>query len=662
MPSIAHTPDQRFTGPLAKAWPGISTGMLADSLARPEDSLPVPPARDRAVWSADRVHTPTLRALRERAEAERGCAWPTPLAHLYARYFRDGDRDTYEQLVFARQRRLTRAAVVAAVTLDPLWMDEVTDGVTLLCEQSSWCWPAHDDTFTAHGAVVPTVTDPYLDLGAGEVAAQLAWVDHLLGDQLDARVPGLRARVRHEVDRRVLAPFTERRDWHWLGLDGDVHNWSAWIHGNVLVAALRLVADMGRRAALVDLVVQGLDRYVASLPPDGAIDEGYAYWWNGACRALEALDVLAHATRGALDAVPVEALRATVAFPHRTHLGGAWYLNHADGPARPPARQPWDALDRAARRAGDHDAQAHAAAHRSAGGPLSHEDHGLGRLLRALTDPQWVDAAPGSSPLPREVWYASTQVLLARPVAGSVAGLTLAVKGGHNGEHHNHNDVGSFVVAVNGVPVLVDAGRPTYTAQTFGPDRYGIWTMQSLWHNVPEIRGSAQAPGRRYAARDVATVHDGTTSTLTLDLAGAYPRTDLRHWWRSARLDRTAGRVVITDTWDLDPAVDPAGETKDPSGEPAMDPSGERAVAVIHLLAAGDVRVGDGRVEITALDGAGRAVLTWTPARAPCATTVRALDDPMLSDVWGDRLTRLDIEVRAPGSVGTFILTVKEQR
>src|SRR5690606_39530215 len=59
----------------------------------------------------------------------------------------------------------------------------------------SWCWPAHDDTFTVHGSVLATVDDPYLDLGAGEVVAQLAWIDHLLGAQLDARYPGIRARI-----------------------------------------------------------------------------------------------------------------------------------------------------------------------------------------------------------------------------------------------------------------------------------------------------------------------------------------------------------------------------------------------------------------------------------------------------------------------------------
>jgi hypothetical protein len=621
----------RFSGPLARAWPAIEPGLLAP----PDACLPVPPATDRDAWEPARGHHADARA-------ELGTPWPALLARAYARYFRDGDRDAYEQILFARQDRLSRAAVLAAVTLDPRWIDEVADGVTLLCEQSTWCWPAHDDTFARHGAVLPTVTEPYLDLGAGEIAGQLAWIDHLLGAALDERVPGLRARIRYETDRRVLTPFATRRDWHWLGLDGDVHNWNPWIHGNVLVAALRLVDDPARRAGLVALVVEGLDRYVASLPADGAIDEGYAYWWNGACRLLEALDVLRHATRGALGDVPLDALRETVAFPHRVHLADGWYLNHADGPARPPRRQPWDALHRAARRIGDRAAEAHAAAHRRPGEPAADERQGLGRLLRALTDPEWLAAGPAASPLPRDVWFGSTQVLLARSAAASAAGLTLAVKGGHNGEHHNHNDVGSVVVALGGVPVLVDPGRPTYTAQTFGPDRYAIWTMQSTWHNVPQIRGTAQAPGAGHGARDVAVLVADEGSELTLDLAPAYPRDDVRHWRRTARLDRGTGAVTVRDSWELDP-----GGTGGPT--------------LIHLMIAGEVTLDDGGCRIAALDGAGVVGLTWEPAGAPAAVTVRELDDPLLREVWGDRLTRLDVDVTALGPIGSLELSVKEQ-
>src|SRR5690348_5829968 len=132
---------ERFAGPLAAAWPPIVGSGTARLLAAPEDCLPVAPAEDRDTWDPARVDGPTLRGLRARADAVVGTAWPVPLASGYARYFRDGDRTGYESLVFARQYRLSRAAVLAAVTLDPLWIDEVADGVTLLCEQSSWCWP-----------------------------------------------------------------------------------------------------------------------------------------------------------------------------------------------------------------------------------------------------------------------------------------------------------------------------------------------------------------------------------------------------------------------------------------------------------------------------------------------------------------------------------------
>ncbi|HTJ71823.1 MAG TPA: heparinase II/III family protein [Actinospica sp.] len=612
-------------------------------LALATATLPVPPAADRAVWSAHALDALTLRGLRERAEADRAAPWPIPTANGFARYVRDGDRAEYEDVVFGREYRLTRAAVLAAVTLDEAWIDEVVDGVVLTCEQSTWSLPAHDDCFQ-RGAAVTDVTRPFLDLRAGDVAGQLAWIDHLLGEQLDARAPGIRARIRYEVDRRVLTPFVTRRDWHWLH---NVHNWSAWIHGNVLVAALALVEDEAVRANVVGLAVEGLERYVASLPADGAIDEGFMYWWQGACRALEAFDIL--------DLSPAH-LREVVSFPHRMHLGGDWYLNFADGAARLTSDElPWCALHQAARRFGDADALAHAAAHRRPGTPVAREEQGLGRLLRALTDPQWVDAAPAQSPshspLPRDVWLPSTQVLLARANAGSASGLTLAIKGGHNDEHHNHNDVGTVIVALDGVPVIVDPGRPTYTAQTFGPDRYEIWTMQSTWHSVPEIRGTAQAPGPQHAARNVTLHEDDHGSGLTLDLAATYPRDDVIRWEREARLDRRDGRVHVTDRWQLQPKPEP-------ESEPAS--SGHEAPTRIHLILAGTVELADGTATVTALEDAGTLTITWDPAHARATTTVRTLDDPWLTRVWGDQLTRLEIDVTPFGPVGalTWVITV----
>ncbi|WP_311243534.1 heparinase II/III family protein [Microbacterium sp. WCS2018Hpa-23] len=575
------------------------------------NTLPAPTADDRAAWS--HIDAADLRA---RAEADLGTPWPQPLASQAARVHRDGDRVAWENPAFARQHRLSRAVVAAAATLDEQWIDEVIDGVQLLCEQSSWCWPAHDDTFDRRGSVLATVTDPFLDLGAGEVVAQLAWIDHVLGTQLDARAPGIRSRIRHEAQRRVFDPFVERRDWHWLGLDGDVHNWNPWIHSAVLTAAVQLHEHPDH---IIDLVVEGLDRYLVSLPDDGAIDEGYSYWWNGACRALEALDLLEYATdRSRRDLV---GLRETVAFPHRCHLGGDWYANLADGQARPPADLPWHALHRAARRIGDADAAAHAASHRAA--PPS-EFAGLGRLVQELTDAGWLAAAATASPLPRDVWLPSTQVLLARERAGSAAGLGLVVKGGHNAEHHNHNDVGSFIVTSDGVPVIVDAGRPTYTKATFGPDRYSIWTMQSSWHNTPTVAGVDQSPGREFAASEVEASVTDAVSSLSLDLGAAYALDGLT-WRRTAALDRAERVVRVSDAWD----------------GPLSD-----SPTTLNLVVAGTVSARDDGIRVAPLDGATPVVIRWA-AGIRSAHTVRLLDDPMLSDVWGERLTRIELDVSA---------------
>ncbi|QAY71819.1 hypothetical protein ET471_09650 [Xylanimonas protaetiae] len=657
---------------------------LARLLRAPDDALPVAPATDRAVWgpagTADRVTVGgtadrvTVDDVAARARAERGTPWPLPRAATAVRRWRDGDRSEHEALVFARTRRVSRAVVAAAATAGTpdadAALDEAVDGLWQLCEQSSWCWPAHDDTFERHGAVVPTVTDPFLDLGAGEVAAQLAWADQLLGPLLDDRWPGVRARLRHETRVRVVDPFVTRRDWHWIGLDGDPHNWNPWIHGNVLAAALRLLDGPGEealRAHVVALVVEGLDRYVAGLPADGAVDEGFHYWWNGAGRTLEALELLAHATAGRLDAATtVPALRETVAFPHRVHLGGPWHLNVADGPARGSADTAWAALHRAARHVGDRDAEAHAAAHRVPGAPVASEAEGLGRLLRTLTDAAWAAARPGASPLPRDVWLPSVQVRVARERTGAGDGLTLTVKGGHNGEHHNHLDVGSFVVASDGVPVLVDAGRPTYTAATFGPDRYTLWPLQSAWHNVPLVAGATQGVGRGFRATAVEPLLDGAAGGLALDLATAYPSPGLRAWRRAAVLTRgPRPRVEVRDAWELG-ADDVGAGGADPGAWPGTGPgsgsgsgtgTGSGPRTAVHLLAAGEVTLHDGGAVVVPLDGATPVRLAW-PADVPASTTVRELDDPLLSAVWGGHLTRIELDVTGRRDVVVTVVAV----
>lgn len=48
-------------------------------------------------------------------------------------------------------------------------------------------------------------------------------------------------------------------------------------------------------------------------------------------------------------------------------------------------------------------------------------------------------------------------------------------------------------------PVFIDPGVETYSRKTFSSERYTIWTMRSLYHNLPEINNTEQQAGDYHA-------------------------------------------------------------------------------------------------------------------------------------------------------------------
>lgn len=637
-PPEPHRPP---VGPLARRFADALRPAEALATYTCASRLPVPPAEDRAVWDA------VDPATRERlvAEARDELARPAPVlrASDWARTFRDGVRTTYEDQVGALRDRTALFIVAAVLTNEAApaagppggapYLDATADGLLTLLEATTWCWAPHERFAEARGELLPDPDRPFLDLGAAEVALLVAWTDHVLGSRLEVRLPGLRRRIRREVRHRILDPFRQVRDWHWIGLDGDAHNWNAWIHHAVLTCALLLVTDDVERANLVRLVVDGLDHYLAVLPDDGGIDEGVAYWWLGAGQLLESLDLLAATGGPALDARDLPVLTELVRYPRRMHLAGPWYVNVGDSPARQPVSQPWQLLHRWGRLLGDPDVAAHAAAQGRERATDAHPDQGLGRALLGLADPAWRAArrsepgSPGVRP-PGEVWLPRVQVLVARETDGAAQGLTLTFKGGHNGERHNHLDVGSYTVALDGRPMVVDVGKPTYTAASFGPDRYDAWPLRSDWHNVPEPGGHGQASGTRHRAEDVTVRVAPDAVSCGADLAAAYPQGLVRSWRRTVSLVRAAGAGAYIRVRDATPHVPPGG-------------------ALLRHVLAGDVTANDalGTAEVTAEGG--RALrLTWDPGLFTVRLDHRVLDDPQLIVSWGSSLTRLTLILR----------------
>jgi hypothetical protein len=134
-------------------------------------------------------------------------------------------------------------------------------------------------------------------------------------------------------------------------------------------------------------------------------------------------------------------------------------------------------------------------------------------------------------------------------VARSANGLFLSSHGGTNGESHNHNDVGDFMVYADGYPVIIDVGSGTYTSRTFGRDRYKLWFNTSPYHNLPTVNGKEQSEGLKYAATDVKYTPQMTYTQLSMDIAKAYPAdAGIKSWNRTVKMSSN-NKITIEDKY-----------------------------------------------------------------------------------------------------------------
>jgi hypothetical protein len=128
-------------------------------------------------------------------------------------------------------------------------------------------------------------------------------------------------------------------------------------------------------------------------------------------------------------------------------------------------------------------------------------------------------------------------------------GLYIAAHGGHNGESHNHNDVGDILVYDDGYPVIIDVGAGTYTSKTFGKSRYDLWFNTSPYHNLATINGQPQMSGKQFAASEVSYLNNNQTVQFKMNLSKAYPvEAKLENWERMLLIDRAKG-ITISDKY-----------------------------------------------------------------------------------------------------------------
>lgn len=618
---------------LSNAWP---TEKLAAALLPVETWRPYPRLANRTAWEA--VPATTRAAVLAQAEAELTQPWPALPATAFLDYKRTGRREAYQTLRTTRLARLTNWVMAECLENQGRFLEPIADALWSVCEETWWGVPAHLGDATGG---LPLPEHPLIDLFSPETGSLLAWTSYLLGDRLDSISPRLRERVVYEIDRRLLTPFLARDDWNWLGFPARwVNNHNTSINHHLLACALLAEADPARRAALAARVLRSLDAFLHSQLPDGGCEEGPGYWLRATGALLESLELLDSATAGQSALLRDPLVRALARYLPAMQLGPDHFFNFGDADAVQSI--PGALLHRLGPRLDEPTvtalgAYALARDKSAAAIPARAQTH-PGRWLAAWFATPAPSPGPAPAPLPRDAWLPDSELFVARDAAGSTAGFAVAALGGHNAQSHNHNDVGSFVLYHDGTPVLIDAGREPYTAQTFDyTRRYELWFTRSDWHNTPTVRGIVQRDGHLFRARHARHHADATHAEFAMDLASAYPASaGLESWHRTLRLIRGHEFSVIEN---YAFATDTA---------PAFE---------LNLLTPRTVKLSaPGRLEFHAA-GQTTIVLDYPPAALFPELDTRALDAPRMRQVWGTSLTRVRLVAPAPAVRGKLTLT-----
>ncbi|MFZ2654205.1 MAG: heparinase II/III family protein [Victivallales bacterium] len=612
--------------------------LLSSSLIPQENYHPFPKWDERESWNAlpqglkDRITANGEKYLSYR--------WPVLPASRFMEFAREGNRSRYEKIYFERRTALGSLVSAECIEGQGRFIDDIVNGIWALCEESSWVLPAHN-VVPRGQEPLPDIHHPFVDLFSAETSALLSWTHYLLGKRLDSVTPLISERIRHEVGIRIIEPYLSRDFW-WMGFGGheEVNNWNPWCNSNCLASVLLLETDGQKRSDMVKRILESLNHFLAGYGPDGGCDEGPTYWTQAGGALFDCLEQLYWASGGKLDFYWEPLIREIGRYIVRTHIDRDYFINVGDGSAIVRNIMP-DLIHRYGRRICDRDMQMLGASlHHELGAPLALSFcSSFTRLLPSFFNWADIEEDTSQSPFLGDVWMSDIQVMAAREKAGSSNGFYLAAKAGHNGESHNHNDVGNFIVYWNGRPVIIDAGVETYTAKTFSPERYSIWTMQSAWHNLPTVNGVQQAPGKTYSARNVVYQSKDELVEFSLDIAQAYPAAaGVKRWKRTCRLLRgTATGVEIEDDFDLAAPTDALFLSLMTLHRPFQDPSGTWKIPV------------SGGKEL-------HMEIIGTEFRA--SAEERSIDDPLLVAAWGNKLYRLVISAARPLKTGCCLLRI----
>lgn len=597
-------------------------------LAAGNDWVAYPDYTDRTAWNE--LVGPFYEQLLEEGDKYLNYEWQVVKATDYLEYERSGSRVIMEKPLNDNLKALMGLVIAELAEGKGRYLDQIINGSWYMTEISTWSLSAHLPAFQSSKRTLPQQGTHVFDLMTGDIGSFMSWIYFFLQPEFDKITPIISQRIKLHIQERLIEPYLSRNDMWWQALEIDedqlVNNWNPWCNFNVLTALLLVEDDADRKLQGVYKTMTSVDQFINYVKADGACEEGPSYWGHAAGKLYDYLKLLAYATENKVSVFEHPMIKDMGEYISQSYIGGdRWVVNFADASAKGGG----DPL--LIFRYGEdvHSMEMMQFAKYLTEQQSSFSNMVQGRdVFRTLENFVCYPALQKQQaqlPQNKYKWYPETEFLYLKD-----ADIFFAAKGGYNNESHNHNDIGSFILYKDGKPLFIDAGVGTYTKKTFSKERYDIWTMQSGYHNLPQINGYDQRFGASYKSRDVS--FDPKKGVFKLDIAGAYPaEAQVNKWFRSYKLKN--GQLVIYDDFDL-----PQANTAN----------------VIHFMVAEKPVISKGVISL----GAGQHSLVFDINAFDASIDTIEQDDPRLGNVWGSYLYRINLKAKNIQQKGIYTFTI----
>lgn len=499
---------------------------------------PAPPISERIYWNKI-AESYSGREYYQKALAEIDKEPEVPISdETYRRANKEGNRRIYKSRYYRTMDRLEKFILAECMENKGRFITQITNYSNAIMKMKSWLHPNHDDSENSvlEGKRVA------IDLGARKFGLVLALADAQLQDKLS---PDLRSNISEQLRWRIIESYLnscatiDTIDNRWIKTKS---NWNSVCNSGTIFTTIVASKNHDERIAAIGCALNSSVYYLSGFGEDGYCSEGVGYWNYGFGHYLYLAEILHDYTDGKLDLFKFnnpEKLKRIAEYPEKYQLNKDLYAPFSDGIVR-------------VRNGADNFAYVMAAKHYGVNKPtFVRVDEAVQEIILWSDSISYIEANPKQNTLSSVTYFDDHGIVISRGIQKSP--FSVSIKAGHNAENHNHDDVGSYVIALGDEIFAGDLGGPVYIEGAFAKDN----PARCSWgHSVPIIENKLQTHGAEYYGKVIKTEFSEQLDKAILDILPAYEIEGLKKLNRHMKNDKKgSGTITIIDEFSAEKPI-----------------------------------------------------------------------------------------------------------